>query len=101
LDWQSPYLIHPKTRVNLSCSAIAKLLNYDTEYIRKSLDSLCAKGMLAKINRGDGCPCNYMLNSNIVHFGKTMRDLNDHKVFGEGCKFDAPIKVKYRESIKK
>lgn len=100
LDWQSPYLVHPKTRVNLSCSAIAKLLGYETEHIRRALDNLCAKGMLAKIHRGVGCPCNYMLNSNIVHFGKTMRDLNDHKVFENGCKYNAPIKIKYRETVK-
>lgn len=96
LDWESPYIVHPTTHKNLSCSGIADLLGLHREHIRQLLDRLCEKGMIAKVNRGVGCPCHYMLNCNIVHFGKYMRDLNDAKVF-VNCAYGPVVSVEYRE----
>ncbi len=100
LDWQSPYIVHPDTRQNLSCSGIAKLLSTDRKHIESILDRLCEKGMIAKVNRGIGCSCHYMLNSNVVHFGKNMKDINDAKVFNN-CAYEPVVNVKYREEKKK
>lgn len=100
LDWESPYVVHPETGKPLSCYAIAKLLQCDRKHIETILERLCDKGMVAKVNRGYGYSCHYMLNSNVVHFGKYMRDLNDHNNFSN-CPYKPPVEVKYRESKKK
>jgi len=55
--------------------------------------------MIAKVHRGAGCSCHYMLNTNIVHFGKRIKDRNDAKVFDE-CVYTPPVRVKYLEVIK-
>ena len=77
-------------------SAIAKLLGVDRKHVESILDRLCEKGMIAKVNRGIGCACHYMLNTNVVHFGKNMQDVNASKVFSD-CAYEPPVTVKYKE----
>ena len=100
LDWESPYLLHPDTHKLLSGSGIAHLIGHDRKHVDEILCRLVEKGMLAKVNCGIGHSCAYMLNSNLVHFGKYMKDLNDHYNF-EKCSYEPVIKTMYHEQPKK
>lgn len=96
LDWESQFLIDPYTGKNLSCSKIATILSTDRAHVSEIMDRLCDKGLISKVMRGSGCSCHFMLNSNVVHFGKYMKDLRHVEVFKD-CKYNAPTDVKYSQ----
>jgi hypothetical protein len=99
IDWQSPYLVHPDTGENLNEKEIADLLGIHRGHLHNQLDSLCSKGLIAKINKGKGSPNNYMINSNVFFFGSAIKDINDHLVFTKDCEYIPPVVLKYKEAV--
>lgn len=101
LDWQSPYIVHPQTGENLNESEIAKLISVDRSQLNTTLQSLCEKGLIKKVCGGKGRPNHYMLNTNVVFYGNTIRDLNDHVTFIKDCSYKPIIEMKYKQSQQK
>lgn len=98
--WQTPYLVHPDTKENMSCSEIARFLGKDRKHVSNILDCLCKKGIISKLSRGEGIPCHYMMNTNLAFFGNTINDTNHVEIFKD-CAYKAPVKVKYRKTPEK
>lgn len=100
LDWESNYLVHPKTKEVLSTNKLAELLKTDRKRLDQTIQSLKQKGLVAVTDNGNGRAKKYQLNSHIMFFGEQFRDINDHKVFD-----DAPYKPliykRYRQRIQK
>jgi hypothetical protein len=98
VDWQSNWLVHPKSRRNLNASEIADLLKADRSSMCEHLKRLHDKGMLAAVSTGKGSENHYLLNSHVVFKGKRIQNLNEHDRF---CKDTYPYKpvrpIKYAE----
>lgn len=101
VGWQTPYIVHPDTGENLNESEIAEFLGVSRSQLHDTIQSLVDKGFVAKVNKGNGRPNNYMLNTNIVFNGKTIKDLNDHFVFIKDCSYKPKIEIKYRQVLDK
>lgn len=101
LDWQSPYIVHPKTKRNMSESEIANELKISRSQLHDTLQSLVDKGMIAKVNKGVGRECHFMLNTNVCFNGNTIQDINDHVVFLKDCAYKPVVEIKYRETQNK
>lgn len=95
MGWESNFLVHPDTGKNLSCNELAKLTGVNREQMSRTLDKLTAKGLIATVKNGNGMSNNYMLNSNVVFWGQKIKDKNEHDVFGKGCPYKPPVKIKY------
>jgi len=98
LDWQSPYIVHPKTKRNMSESEIANELKISRSQLHDTIQSLVDKGLVAKVNKGIGRECHFMLNTNVCFNGNAIRDKNDHNVFLKDCAYKPPVTIKYREA---
>jgi len=101
LDWQSPHLVHPKTGKNLNESEISQLLKIDRAQVNKTMQALCQKGFIKKISGGNGRANHFIMNTNIVFYGSTIKDINDHKTFTKDCSYDPVLKMKYQQSQQK
>lgn len=101
IDWQSPYVVHPKTGRNMSESEIASMLQISRSQLHDTLVSLVNKGLVAKVNKGNGRESHFMLNTNVCFNGNTIRDINDHDVFLKDCAYKPPVEIKYRQTQKK
>lgn len=96
LDWQSPYIVHPKTHKNLNESELAELLQVDRAQLNVTLQSLCDKGMIKKVYGGCGRPNHFVLNTNVIFHGNSIKDANDHMTFIKDCSY----KPLWRSNIK-
>lgn len=98
VDWQSNWLVHPKTNRNLNASEIAGLLKTDRSSISDHLKRLHDKGMIAAVSTGKGGENHYLLNSHLVFKGKRIQNVNEHDRF---CKDNHPYRparpIKYTE----
>lgn len=95
--WQTPYIVNPDTKKNMSCSDIAEFLKLDRKYVGNLLDRLVDKGMISKVVNGKGRANSYMINTNIAFWGKTIDDTNHLDVFNN-CPYEPEISVKYRKT---
>lgn len=98
--WQTPYIVHPETKKNMSCSAIANFLELDRKNVHNLLERLISKGMLSKVVNGNGRANHYMINPNIAFWGKTIDDTNHLDVFKDGL-YEPEIYIKYRKTPEK
>lgn len=98
LDWQSPYVVDPETKCNMSESEIANALKINRSQLHDTLQSLVDKGMIAKVNKGVGRECHFMLNTNICFNGNAIKDQNDHIVFLKDCAYKPVVEIKYRQA---
>lgn len=101
LSWQSAFLVDPETGRAVNESRIADILGYDRGHLHEVLERLIAKGLVAKVTKGNGRGNNYMLNTNLFFFGNTILDINEHNAFLVDCEYDPAIKIKYRQTEKK
>lgn len=101
VDWQSPYIVHPKTGKNMSESEIATILNIDRSRFHVTVQGLVNKGLVAKVSKGSGRESHFMLNTNICFHGNTIRDVNDHNVFAKDCAYKPALEIRYRQSQNK
>lgn len=100
VDWESNFLVHPKTKENLSAREIADLLGIDHSNVLEYLSRLNKKGIIAILNvGGKGCPNHYLLNSNLVFRGIKAKDLNEIERFNKDCPYIPPVKVNYEPRI--
>jgi hypothetical protein len=97
LDWESNYLVHPRTGKNLSINEMAALLKTDRTALTEKLDKLQEKGLVAAVKTGKGYPSHYIINSHIMFKGNKIKDLNDHERFNKDCPYNPPVAVKYNE----
>jgi len=98
VDWQSPYIVHPKTGKNMSESEISLILQVSRSQLHDTISSLVDKGLIAKINKGNGRENHFMLNTNVCFNGNVIRDINDHNVFTKDCAYKPPVEIKYRQA---
>jgi len=98
--WQTPYIVHPETKKNMSCSEIADFLHLDRKNVGNLLDRLVNKGMVSKVVNGNGRANNYMINTNVAFWGKTINDTNHLDVF-KNCPYIPDVTIKYRKTPKK
>lgn len=98
--WQTPYVVHPETKKNMSCSAIANFLELDRKNIHNLLERLISKGMISKVVNGNGRANHYMINPNVAFWGKTIDDTNHLDVFKDGS-YEPEIYIKYRKTPEK
>ena len=99
-DWESNFLVHPRTGKNLSASEIAGLLKTDRAGLMKHLEALHRKGLLAIVKcGGNGYANHYILNSHVVFKGSRMKDLNEHERFSKDCPYEPPLRVRYKEIV--
>jgi len=95
--WQTPYIVNPISKKNMSCSAIADYLGLDRKNVANLLERLIAKGMISKVVNGNGRANHYMINPNIAFWGKTIDDLNHLDVFKD-CPFKPKVYIKYKKT---
>jgi predicted XRE-type DNA-binding protein len=95
--WQTPYIVHPVTGKNMSCSEIASFLNIDRKHVESLMERLILKGMLSKVVNGNGRANHYMINTNVAFYGKTIDDLNHLDVF-KSCPYIPQKYVNYRKT---
>mgnify|MGYP000880608263 CR=1 FL=1 len=101
VDWQSPYIVNPKTGKNMSESEIASTLHISRSQLHDTIQCLVDKGLVAKVNKGAGRESHFMLNTNVCFNGNTIRDINDHVVFAKDCAYKPSVDIKYRETQSK
>lgn len=95
--WESNFLVHPKTGVNLSCRDIAELLHMTAEEVSDYMERLTSKGLIAVVKCGQGYPNHYIINTNVLFRGSKMKDLNEHNRFTQDCPYAAPVEIKYKQ----
>lgn len=100
VNWESNFLVHPRTKQNLNASSIAELLKIDRGSVFIYLERLNKKGMLCVVKCGDGYPNHYILNSNILFRGNKIKDMSEHRRFLEDCPYQPPVAIKYVEKFK-
>ncbi|MDY3987780.1 MAG: winged helix-turn-helix transcriptional regulator [Massilioclostridium sp.] len=98
--WQTPYIQDPETKRNASLSDIARFTGYSRSHISVIMERLCKKGIIAKVNRGEGKACHFMINTNISFFGKTIDDIRHTDTFTD-CAYEQAVTVKYRKTPEK
>lgn len=98
--WQTPYIVHPVTKKNMSCSSIADFLSLDRKNVHNLMERLISKGMLSKVMNGNGRANHYMINPNVAFWGKTIDDTNHLDVFRD-CPYEPEIYIKYRKTPNK
>ena len=98
VGWQSPYIVDPKTGKNMSESEISSLLQIDRSQLHRTIQQLVDKGLVAKINKGNGRESHFMLNTNVCFNGNAIFDINDHVVFTKDCAYKPPVEIKYRQA---
>jgi biotin operon repressor len=96
LDWESNYLVHPKTRELLSMNRLAELLRVDRKQLDKTVQSLKDKGLVAITDTGRGRGKKVQLNSHVLYFGEKIRDINEHKVFDD-VNYKPVVRKTYRQ----
>lgn len=96
VSWESNFLVNPKTKENISESEMADYLKCDRSTLHDALTALNDKGMISIVKRGNGRPNHFLFNSHIAFFGKYMKDLNEHTVFGNVA-YEPPVRIKYKE----
>lgn len=97
IGWQTPYIINPDTKKNMSCSDIADYLGLERKYTGSLLDRLVDKGMIGKVVNGKGRANSYMINTNVSFWGKTIDDTNHLDVFAN-CSYEPEVYIKYRKT---
>lgn len=97
VGWESNFLVHPKTGVNLNCSQLSTMLNIARSQLDETLKTLNRKGFIAVVKCGDGGANHYMLNSNVVFWGSKIKDESEHYRFIHDCSLELPIELKYQE----
>lgn len=98
--WQTPYIQNPDTDKLMSCSAIADFLNLSRKNTHALLERLISKGLVSKVVNGNGRANHYMLNPNLVFWGKTIDDTGHLDVFKD-CPFEPEIYIQYQKTPKK
>jgi DNA-binding MarR family transcriptional regulator len=97
VGWQTPYIVHPDTGVNMSCSEIAEYIGRDRAHIHDLLERLVLKGMVSKIFNGNGRANYYMFNPNIAFYGRTIDDTKHLDIF-KTCPFEPQKYIEYRKT---
>lgn len=97
IDWESNFLVHPKTRKNLSCRNIADLLRIDKNYTLECMNKLNKKGLIAVVKFGDGYPNHYIVNTNVLFRGSKIKDMNEYNRFAQDCPYQPVVDVKYKQ----
>jgi len=98
INWESNYLVHPKTGENLNLSELAKLLKTSRSDLSQYVDRLHNKGLLAKVSTGGpGFPNHYILNSNILFRGNKIKDISEHICFTKDCEYTPAKDITYKE----
>jgi len=98
VDWESNFLVHPRTGRNANASELAQMLKIDRADLLKYLDRLHTKGMLSVVKiGGNGYPNHYILNSHILFKGNKMKDINEHYRFDKDCPYEPPSPIKYKQ----
>lgn len=100
IDWQSNFLVHPKTKMLLNESTLADLLNCSRGCIRRHITTLNEKGLVAIVKAGSGSPNKYILNSNIAFYGRKIKDINEHLIFND-VEYVPKTEIKYEEAVNK
>ena len=100
VEYESNFLVHPKTRKNVSCREIAEVLGMDKMNVNELLKRLQEKGLLAAVTIGRGYPNHYILNTNIVFKGNKIKNPSEHERFNDSP-LELPIVVKYTERSEK
>lgn len=96
LDYESNFLVNPKTKKNLSGREIAEHLGVDHKFANEMLNRLREKGLLAVVATGKGNPNHYILNTNVVFKGNKIRNISEHDRF-VGSTLGLPVDVIYEE----
>lgn len=96
LDWESNYLVHPKTKELLSLNKLAELLQTNRDQLDKTIKSLNDKGLVAITSKGKGRGKAFQLNSHVLFYGEKFRDLNEHKVFDD-CAYEPVVDKRYKQ----
>jgi len=98
VDWQSNFLVHPKTGKNLNASELARLLKTSDSHLPEHLEVLHKKGLLSVVKcGGKGYPNHYILNSHVLFKGNRIKDMNEHERFSKDCPYLPPVAVTYKE----
>jgi len=100
VDWESNFLIHPRTGNNLNASEIAKLLKKDRGSLDEHIKRLYDKGLVSIVKcGGSGYENHYILNSHILFKGNKMKDLNEHQRFSKDCPYQPPVPIRYKQHL--
>ena len=98
VNWESNYLVHPKTCKNLNLSDLARMLKASRSDLGDYIDRLHKKGLLSKVSTGGpGFPNHYILNSHIVFRGNKIKDMSEHNRFNQDCPYDPKKGINYKE----
>lgn len=97
VDWESNFLVHPKTHKNLSCRNIADLLDIDKNQALEYMDKLNKKGLIAIVKFGEGYPNHYIINTNVLFRGSCIKDINEHDRFMRDCPYEPVTEIKYKQ----
>ncbi len=100
VDWESNYIVHPKTKHLLNDTTLSELIGYDRAHLTEITKELSNKGLIAIIKNGNGRGNSYMINSNLVFNGRKMKDINEHKVF-ETCGYRPAVAINHKENDKR
>jgi DNA-binding transcriptional regulator GbsR (MarR family) len=82
----------------MSESEIAVILQLSRSQLHETIQALVDKGLMAKVNKGNGRESHFMLNTNVCFNGNVIRDINDHNVFTKDCAYKPVVEIKYRQA---
>lgn len=75
IDWQSNYLVHPKTGERLGISALAEIIGHARQQVSKWLEELHEKGLVILEEGERGTSTQILLNMHIAFRGTKIRDI--------------------------
>jgi transposase len=99
VGWQTPYIVNPDTGENMSCSEIADYFHMDRKHVQDLIDRLVSKGIVSKVIRGKGLSNHFLLNTNLVFYGRTIDDLQHVDVF-KNCEYEPKVYIEYKKTPK-
>lgn len=101
LDWNSNFVVNPKTREPMSGRELADLTDYNKDLMAKGLRELRQKGVVAVMMSGSkGNAQHYVVNPSIAWKGKRVaKDMAQVKHFRQNG-LELPVDVKYSEGPK-
>jgi hypothetical protein len=101
LDWNSNFVVNPKTGEPLSGRELAGLTDYNKDLMAKGLKELRQKGVVAVMMSGSkGNAQHYVVNPSIAWKGKRVaKDMAQIKHFRKNG-LELPVDVKYSEGPK-
>jgi hypothetical protein len=99
VGWQTPYIVNPESGENMSCSEIADYFRMDRKHVQDLIDRLVLKGIVSKVIRGKGLANHYLLNTNLVFYGRTIDDLQHVDVF-KNCEYEPKVYIEYKKTPK-